>query len=305
MSTLHTPTSEPEPPAETAPGTAPAAPKRSLIARLPGPVFVVGYGALLIAVVVAVAMFASYESGSDTGPLTSAAAKEQEPMQPWNPAPRDEDNVRESIRSYLITDVETGVTDTGVMLRGEITDFAVANLAEFTGHLSRLMQQNCLDTVVLTTPDNFRMEILGYCFASPDLEPLTEFTSYALEEDADSIAFVDYYGKDGKEIGINWLNLASDAKLEQLDKQWDKTERPAGFNQLRFTAYTPNEAYVRDDVKDVGVRVARGPRFTAVDETAERTTTPQPTAYMLSTAPSATTTGSPTPDQEPRRESHS
>lgn len=291
MSTLYTPESGAEPEADT--------PKRSLVARLPAPVFVIGYGALLIAVVVLVAMLASYESGTAAGASagtlsTAATTEEQEPRQPWNPAVRDEDNVRASIRNYLITDVETGVTDTGVMLRGDITEFAEANLSEFTGHLSRLMQQNCLDTVVLTTADNFRMEILGFCFDAPALDALTTFTEMALEEEADSIAFVDYYGREGKEVGINWLNLASDRELDRLEQLFDATPRPDGFNRLRFAAYTPNEGYVRDDVKDEGIYVHRGPRFTAVDETAERTTTPQLTGYATTPKRTSTSTTSPT-----------
>lgn len=318
MSTRYTPETEPETGPEPAPEIAPEpardpandAPRHSMVARLPAPAFLIGYGALLIAVVVAVAMFASYESNERVSAQTAVTTTQQDPKQPWNPALRDEDNVRASIRSYLITDVQTGVTDTGVMLRGTTTKTAEANLAEFTGHLSRLMQQNCLDTVVLTTPDNFRIEILGFCFDAPDLDALTTFTQYALDEGADSISFVDHYGETGKEISLNWMDLASDRKLEELEEQWDEMERPESFNRLRFSAFTPDEGYLREDAKGDGIIVRRGPRFVGPEETSPRTTTPQPTQYTLSPAPTttstaATRTASPTQGQELPRGSRS
>lgn len=310
MSTRYTPETGPEPAPETAPEPAKDTPRRSLVARLPAPAFLIGYGALLIAVVVAVAMLASYESNGRVNAQTAVTTAEQDPKQPWNPALRDEDNVRASIRSYLITDVQTGVTDTGVMLRGTTTKAAETNLADFTGHLSRLMQQNCLDTVVLTTPDNFRIEILGFCFDAPDLNALTTFIQYALDEGADSISFVDHYGDTGKEISLNWMDLASDQELEDLEEQWDEMERPESFNRLRFSAFTPDEGYLREDAKGDGITVRRGPRFVGPTETSPRTTTPQSTQYMISTAPTttstaATTSASPTQGQELPRGSRS
>lgn len=237
--------------------SAPAEP-RSALQRVPTPLFVIGYGALLVAVVLLIAMLVSYRADA-----TPTEAEPQDPRQAWNPAPMDVDNVRASVRDYLITDVETGVSTTGVTLRGQATEYAVTDVADFTGHLSRLMEQNCLDTLVLTTPDNMRLEFLGFCFSTLPQPTIAAFTELALEEDADSVAFVNYNSEAGTEIALSWLNVPSTAKLDRLEAKWEKISRPAAVNRLKFSAYTPDRVLEREMEKGKGTVIKRGPATTS------------------------------------------
>ena len=253
--------------------------RRRLIARIPTPVFVIGYGALVLAVVVALAMLASYHADASEGagnkassPATTADDKspaapttppgQQDPKQPWNPPPRDEDNVRASVRDYLITDVETGVRDTGVMLRGTTTAQAEADTADFSGHLSRLLLQNCLDTVVLTTPDNMRISFLGFCFSTLEPETIEPYIATALEEDVDSVAFVNYNSRAGVEVALNWLDVASTSQLDDLETTWRHVPLRPGLERVRFTAYTEDTVMAGHRTRGESIAVFRGDRFT-------------------------------------------
>lgn len=164
--------------------------------RIPTPIFVIGYGAIVLTLIVAMAMLVSYRADAEadasaaTGTASTTTTTEQDPRQAWNPPLRDEANVLASIRPYLITDVESAVGETGVIMRGKATETAMASTAEFTGHLSRLLEQNCLDTLVLTTPNNMRMSFLGFCFSTLPPASIEKYTTFAADEDADSLAFV-------------------------------------------------------------------------------------------------------------------
>lgn len=227
---------------------------RTLLRRVPTPVFVVGYGLLVVAMLISVVMLASYRPAADT-----AETKQQNPAQPWNPVPMDVDNVRASVRDYLITDVETGTTRTGIMMRGAATEYAAANVDEFIGHVSRLLEQNCIDTLVLTTPDNLRLNFLGFCFSTLPQTTLTPFTQLALDEDADSVSVVHYFSGAGNEIALNWLDVPNERKADQLEKLWEAHPRPEGLDRLKFAAYTDDGVRVRESVDGKGTVIIRAP----------------------------------------------
>ena len=111
--------------------------------RLPKAVFITVYGAVLIALVVMIAALTSYQTNARTTQTTPAP-----PVTAWNPAPADAPNVAASVRPNVIADAQVGATKTGVMLRGDLTPTAMVS-AETAGHISRLLEQNCLDTLTL------------------------------------------------------------------------------------------------------------------------------------------------------------
>lgn len=235
-------------PADAAqPGPEPE-PRRPLVQRLPAPVFVVGYGALVLACVVGIAMAASASgSGGSPAPLSTTVAQ-PEPIQPYNPPPADEANVRASVRPYLITDLHTATTDNGVIMRGTLTDSAESQLPELSGHLSRLLAQNCLAAVTLKTPDNARVNFYGFCLSTVSEDTILNLVTLALEHDADEVTFTDNRVPDGLEASVAWYNAGSDAQLSKLETLWADQTRPAGLGKLRFAAYGTDEAALRESV---------------------------------------------------------
>ena len=142
--------------------------------RIPAPLFTVVYGALVILVVFGAAMAAGYTADTaDTAGAEAVAESERlpQPERPFNPPAADPDNVAASIRSHLITDVRVGKTDSGAMMRGDIVNGALDDTTEIAGHLSRLLEQNCLDTVTLTSKSGMRFNFWGFCFST--LPPAT------------------------------------------------------------------------------------------------------------------------------------
>ena len=241
MSTVHSPTVATTPAAESA-----RSERRTLVQRMPLPVFVIGYGAIVIALVVMVAMLASYRADAKLSEV-----QPPDPQQAWNPAPREEANVRASVRGHLIQDAETAVGEAGVMLRGTIADgtlVAEPSRAELAGHLSRLLEQNCLDTVTLATEDNMKIHFWDFCFKSvPEQSILTALT-LAYEEGADAVTFINFWGT-GVELAYTWANPVSDDQADAMAEEWKKEKFPQGVDRMLFTAYTDDEIIARHEVK--------------------------------------------------------
>lgn len=250
MSTVHSPA---EPPAAP---DAPAGPaKRPLIQRLPAPAFVVGYGALIVAIVVFVAMLSSYSSGASSGrgasttltevTETTRTAPEPEPEKqlPYNPAPADQKSVRESVRGYLIADLETGATHTGTSARGTLTELAEQSPTELSGHLSRLLEQNCLDKLELTTQKHMRILFQGFCFSTLPPTTIASAIDTANQLGADALALNSYHPSLGTEMSLRWVQVPSQDKLDVLREDWDDVDFPDGIRRLQFNAYGPDEAY--------------------------------------------------------------
>lgn len=261
MSTVYSPAGrapeEPAPAAQpAAEGAADAPPtqRRPLVQRVPTPLFVFGYGALLIALVVGAAMLASYAADADTRAsestsATTSTAPTDEKRFPLNPAPADPDAVRSSIRDYLVADVETGATFNGTMAKGTITPSALQAPDEFSGHVSRLLEQNCLNDLALTTPDNVRVNFLGFCFSTVPPETIATALSKAEDLSADSVSLINYNSPDGIELSMTWLAVGSTDKLDDLmDTLW-KMDLPAGVHRLLFKGYSPDTVKILEHVE--------------------------------------------------------
>lgn len=248
MSTVHSPAE---------PSAAPDAPaglaKRPLIQRLPSPAFVVGYGALIVAIVVFVAMLSSYAAGESAGRGASATLTEvsettktapaPEKQLPHNPAPADQQSVRDSVRSYLIEDLETGATHTGTSARGTLTELAEQSPNELSGHLSRLLEQNCLDKFELTTLKHMRILFQGFCFSTLPPATIASAIDTANELGADALALNSYHPSLGTEMSLRWVQVPSQDELDELREDWDDVDFPEGIRRLQFNAYGPEQAY--------------------------------------------------------------
>ena len=226
--------------------------KQPWVRRVPAPLFVAAYGALVILVIFGVAMAASRTTAS-----SPAAAELPQPERPFNPAPADPGNVAASIRPNLIDNVRVGETNSGAMMRGDVVDGALDDSTEIAGHLSRLLEQNCLDTVTLTSKSGMRFNFWGFCFSTLPPETLAQYIDFGVAEGADSVSFVDYASHNHfRVITLNWMDV-DDA--DALSKRWLDVQRPDEIDRVTFNGYTDDEVVVVDNDKETGEHLKRWP----------------------------------------------
>lgn len=233
--------------------------------RIPQAAFIVGFGALLLVCIVLTVGLFNYESGaqeriessaatatgtsstSTTPPVTRVTGSDgsvtisREPK----PAPPETslDNVNASIRSYLIADAKTARTYTGIAVTGTLTDFAMTDLPELTGHISRLLQQNCVDSMALEAPGNQRVTFTGFCFTTLPPETIQRMLSFALEHKADSIDLSNYPGHGNQnKVAMTWFVETQD-EAEKIHESWHSLRRPRAIEQISLFTYTPEEAH--------------------------------------------------------------
>lgn len=234
--------------------------------RVPAAAFIVGFGALLIICLVFAIGVVNYEtsaserasssSSTATGtettsqPLPSVTTVTESDGQtsvsrPPKPAPPEtsEEQVRASIRTHFIADAETARTYTGVAVTGDITEQALTDLPEFTGHVSRLLEQNCVDSMALTTPDNERVTFNGFCYTTMPGETIQRMLTVALDGKADSIDFANNpaYGNSNY-VSMTWY-VASEKEAERIHKTWHEVRRPRAVEQIRFFTYSPEKVH--------------------------------------------------------------
>lgn len=238
--------------------------------RIPAPLFTVVYGALVILVVFGAAMAAGYPADTaDTAGAEAVAESERlpQPERPFNPPAANPDNVAASIRSHLITDVRVGKTDSGAMMRGDIVNGALDDTTEIAGHLSRLLEQNCLDTVTLTSKSGMRFNFWGFCFSTLPPATIAQLMDLGVDEGADSVSFAVYPVQGNfHTITLNWMDVGDTDDADELIEQWQEVERPDEIDRITFNSYTDDEVVVMDNDKKTGEAIKRWPRFTNAEE---------------------------------------
>lgn len=236
--------------------------------RLPTPAFIVGFGALLIICVVLTVGVFSYQSGAEeraasatattsrtgtssssttTTPVTTVTGpgendtvtvtREPKP----EPVGTDEGQVRASIREHLIADAATARTYTGVAVTGAITEEALLSMPELTGHLSRLLEQNCVDSLGLRTPDNTRVSFVGFCYTTLPPETIQRMLAFALDGKADAIDFANNPQRARKtHVTMTWFADSAE-KAERIQKSWNPLRKPRAIEQITLFTYTDEE----------------------------------------------------------------
>lgn len=231
--------------------------KEPWLRRVPAPAFITAYGAVLIAIAVGAAMLVNYSAHEP-----EKAVELPQPVRPFNPAPADPTNVAESVRTYLIEDAEVGATHTGAMLRGNISTTAMAQPAELTGHLSRLLEQNCLDTVALTAPGGMRVNFWGFCFSTISAPAISTMIDAADKEGADSVSFYNYADRGNRhEVTLNWFSAGPDTALDALAKRWRATAIPEDLQRINFTAYGDDNVILFEKDASTGNKLERYPEL--------------------------------------------
>lgn len=263
MSTIYSASAEPGQreasvtvgPAET---PAPAAP-RPWWQRVPAPVFITGYGVVLVAAIVLGVALTSYSSSTERESIEL-----EQPRRPFNPAPADAEYVAASVRPWLIENVELGATKTGVALRGEVASAAAPE--EVAGHVSRLLDQNCLDSMTLSTTGP-RVNFWGFCFSTIPPETIQPLTEYASEEGAESIAFYNFASRSNRhEAALNWMDAGSKDSLDTLVRSWRALAIPPEVDLIVLTAYGDEEVVVMEKDRKKGNTIKRSPAGEAFRE---------------------------------------
>ncbi|QYH19453.1 hypothetical protein JKI95_10255 [Corynebacterium aquatimens] len=163
-----------------------------------------------------------------------------------------------SIRRHLITDVQTSAGDTGVLMRGTIAGDLETQLPELSGHISRLLEQNCIDALTLKTADNLRLSFYGFCFSTIPETTISQLATLADEQDAEAMIIMDTHSSSAIEAEVVWLDVP-DARLNSLELVWRDQIRPAGIKRLRFAAYGETEAAFYENPEASRTRLWRDP----------------------------------------------
>lgn len=205
--------------------------------RLPTAAFIVGFGALFIICVILAAGLFNYESGA----TTTSTSNTSRALRPAPPSTSLE-QVNSSVRTHLIANAESTRTYTGIALTGELTEAAVLDTTEVSGHISRLLEQNCLDSVGLSTSENTRVTFTGFCFSTLPPSTLQPLLDLALANNADAIDFSQHpmLGQQNT-VAMTWF-VASDSQVAELQKTWKQLRRPDPIEKIDLYAYTSDEA---------------------------------------------------------------
>lgn len=230
--------------------------------RVPAGAFIVSFGALVIVCIILVAGLVNYESTAQERETTTSTTTSPSPetptvttvtgsdgqtsvSRPPKPAPPEtsEEQVRSSIRTHYIADAATTRTYTGVAVTGNITETALGDMPEFTGHVSRLLEQNCVDSMALTTPDNLRVTFNGFCYTTMPGETFERMLEVALEGKADSIDFANdpSYGNSNY-VSMIWY-VDNEEQAKRIHEKWHDVRRPRAVQEIRFFTYSPEKVH--------------------------------------------------------------
>lgn len=240
---------------------------------VPTPAFIVGFGALLLVCVVLTIGLFNYESGAEeraasatatttattgsstasteptTTPVTTVTGPGEEDKvtvtREPKPAPpgTDEEQVKASIRPQLIADAATARTYTGVAITGAVPEEALTTLPELTGHISRLLEQNCVDALALETPDHTRITFNGFCYTTLPAETIDRMLTFALDGKADAIDFANHPHRGHQtNVTMTWF-VDSNKAAEKIHETWNPLRRPRAIEKINLYTYSPDEVH--------------------------------------------------------------
>lgn len=243
--------------------TEPEQPTRTFLQRVPTPVFVTVYGALVVAAVVGAVFGLRYTADAE-----STEASLPQPVRPFNPAPADPANVAASVRPHLIQNLQVGETNTGVMARGDISELVMSDSTEFAGHVSRLLEQNCLDTLTLTTPEGMRLNFWGFCFATIPATTIQNTFDFAVDQGADVASFSLFSAQNNfHQVTLTWTDAEATGKdAEDLKREWNELERPDEIDRITFNGYYDDEVVIMENDEKDGKSTESSPAGEAFNE---------------------------------------
>lgn len=205
-----------------------------MLRRVPTAVFVVIYGALVVVLAsLAIALYAYHHNAPQETRLQRELVFLPEAPQ------ADVASIEASIRPYLIANAQVREAHRGAAVRGDITDTAMQDVDSFSGHLSRLLQQNCIPGVELRTGSNLNVSLWDYCHDAPEPASIAQVMRLALGYDADFVGFLRYPSK--QTTKMTWMNVDDDASRDNLVAMWEDLGLPDGFDEVVYQAYGAGE----------------------------------------------------------------
>ncbi|MEX3504493.1 hypothetical protein [Corynebacterium sp. LK2510] len=208
-----------------------------LLRRIPDAVFTTAYGALLVGIVVAGVIGVSYESDAATPPPAV-----ERPLRPLFIPETNQANVDASVRAYLIADAESAHTPSGVTLTGTLTPLAEADTTEVSGHIARLLEQNCVDNMTVRTQDNMPISFWGFCYRSMPPEAIKSYVDIALSSGAQNASFQFHPGREfDTQVWMTWVS-DSEAQAQKITDSFDEMEFDGGVGRLMLVSYGPESA---------------------------------------------------------------
>lgn len=211
--------------------------------------FVVVYGALVVVLAsLAVALYAYHHNAPQETRLQRELVFLPEAPQ------ADVATIEASIRPYLIANAEVREAHRGAAVRGEITDTAVQDVDSFAGHLSRLLQQNCIPGVALRTGSNLNVSLWDYCHDAPAPASIAQVMRLAVGYDADFVGFLRY--PTGQKAKVTWMNVDDEASRDSLVAMWEDVGVPNGFAEVAYQAYGAGEVTTLE-INDKGKHALR------------------------------------------------
>lgn len=227
-----------------------------LLQRLPTAVFIVCYGVLAIALIITLILLVAHANQRTTSSpqlRTVTFPAEQNTV--------DTAQLQGSVRPYLIAEAEVGQNYDGAMLRGSITEYATQAPADFSGHVMRLLEQNCVPAVVLESSENLHLNFWGFCHNAPADTTIAEVMDFAAKHQASFVSFYNYpsLGNEQRAI-VSWPQEQDEADVEKLIEQWEEFSRPSGVDRITFEAFSPTHATIMDVDSRNGTNLHEFPR---------------------------------------------
>ena len=155
------------------------------------------------------------------------------------PPPADPAPVISRLNPQLIADAEVTQSHTGLTVPGAVPEAAVAtegSTRALAAHLNTLTRDACADNVSLTTAENLRIDLWGFCFSALPDEDLADLLVYAVEGEAMHLAVAESPSPQFvRHAAFTWLPASSVSYDRALDS-WEELAKPESLGYIALAA---------------------------------------------------------------------
>ncbi|WP_257160085.1 hypothetical protein [Corynebacterium cystitidis] len=208
---------------------------------LPAPVFVLGYGVLLISAVVLIVLLVNHEASSEATPQPKEKKNSAGPTFETDPQA-----TLGLVHPWLIDEASAAPAQNGLRLEGVLTEAADANPTALAIHIDQLLMSTCLTNLALETQDNMQLDFWGFCYSSMPPEQLEKLITDARVTGADSLAILDFPGSNhDKEVFYTWF-ADTDREQAEIEKKWTVITGDKDIELISLSLYGPDSIQVVD-----------------------------------------------------------
>ncbi|AGS35283.1 hypothetical protein B841_09050 [Corynebacterium maris DSM 45190] len=216
---------------------APAPARSSRRRNLAGRVVTV---AAAVAVAVGAVSLGAWESTREHAVVDARdpGAVNAEPPPP--PPPADPAPVLARLNPQFITGAEVAQSPTGLTVTGTVPEATVATESStraLAAHLNTLTRDACADSVSVTTAENLRIDLWGFCFSAVPDEELADLLVYAVESEATHIAVAESPSPNfQRHATLTWMPASSVSYDRALDS-WEELTKPESLGYIALAAH--------------------------------------------------------------------